>query len=290
MSTSALPTAYAGLVDDAAIFPPGDLALTEALAAYAARLATPTAALVRSLVVRDTDLPAALDAGLPLSIVSTGGAGSLVGPLRLAARRGARVVGLAVALRDLDDLAGNARRVATAVEAARDDGVLADDTEVYVELPAAAQTTSGGTGLAGAWLSAADVVAEHELGLKLRTGGVSADAFPDSPTLARWIDAALDRETPYVCTAGLHRAVAHLDPETGFAHHGFLNVLLATRLAFDGAGLEEVVAVLDERDPTALTGRVEGADLAGARRWLVAFGSCSVDEPWADLRALGLVP
>ena len=30
-------------------------------------------------------------------------------------------------------------------------------------------------------------------------------------------------------------------------------------------------------------------DLTGARRWFTSFGSCDVDEPLADLRALGLI-
>jgi hypothetical protein len=29
-------------------------------------------------------------------------------------------------------------------------------------------------------------------------------------------------------------------------------------------------------------------DLAAGRRWFWSFGSCSVAEPWADLRGLGL--
>ena len=72
------------------------------------------------------------------------------------------------------------------------------------------------------------------LRLKFRTGGLTADAFPSAAELAACIDAALDRETPFKCTAGLHHAVRHTDPETGFEHHGFLNVLLATRVALDG--------------------------------------------------------
>jgi hypothetical protein len=30
-------------------------------------------------------------------------------------------------------------------------------------------------------------------------------------------------------------------------------------------------------------------DLGGARRWFTSFGSCSVDEPLADLQSLGLI-
>src|SRR5438132_1068788 len=82
--------------------------------------------------------------------------------------------------------------------------------------------------------AALDEVAAAEHRLKLRTGGLEARAFPASSTLAGWIDAALDRELPFKATAGLHRAVRHR-ADDGFDHHGFLNLLVATRLAFDGA-------------------------------------------------------
>ena len=134
-------------------------------------------------------------------------------------------------------------------------------------------------------MAAADEVASAELRFKFRTGGLEAAAFPTAPALAGWIDAALDRETQFKCTAGLHRAVRHTSAE-GFEHHGFLNVLVATHRAFAGAGLTEVVATLEERDGAALA----AADWTGARRWFASFGSCSVDEPLADLRDLGLVP
>ena len=66
-------------------------------------------------------------------------------------------------------------------------------------------------------------------------------------------------------------------------------MLVATRLTFDGAGIDEVVEVLERRDGGALAEEARSQDLAGARRWFTSFGSCSVEEPWADLRALGLV-
>jgi hypothetical protein len=138
------------------------------------------------------------------------------------------------------------------------------------------------------WLAAADAVAAAEHRLKFRTGGLAAHAFPTAPTLSRWIDAALDRETPFKCTAGLHRAVRHTSSE-GFEHHGFLNVLVATRLAFDGAPGGEVVTLLEQREPAVLVETARDLDLAGARRWFTSFGSCSVSEPLEDLLALGLL-
>jgi hypothetical protein len=262
---------FAGLVDDAAIFPPGDAPLPDATAAHLARTPEEGADLVGSFVLRDTDLPSVRGFTAPLSVVVTGGAGQVAGPAGLCGRLGLRLAGLEIALRDLDDLAGNARRVVAAVDAARADGSLEEDVPVYVELPQTEPSHS--------WLAAADEVAGAELGLKLRTGGAETHQVPSSATLAAWLDAALDRETPFKCTAGLHHAVRHPDG------HGFLNVLAATRLAFDGGTRDEVVALLDEREGAALAAR----DLTGVRRWFTSFGSCSVAEPWADLRALGLL-
>lgn len=267
-----VPAAWASIVDDAAIFPPAETPLAEAVAAHPEHRRT---GLVGSFVARDTDLPALADLGTPVSVVITGGAGQVAGPLGLALRSGHTVAGVEIALRDLDDLAGNARRVVAAVDAARAEGVLDEETPVHVELP----------GPVGAgWLRAADEVAAVELRLKFRTGAPDGSLPADEADLATRIDAALDRETPFKCTAGLHRAVRHDD------QHGFANVLLATRRAFDGAGREEVVATLAERDPQAVADAVRAEELlAGARRWFTSFGSCSVTEPLEDLRAMGLL-
>jgi hypothetical protein len=275
-----LPETWRGLVDDAAVFPPGDAPLREALTAYAERRGEWYADLVGSFVVTDTALPDVTD-DVPVSVVVTGGAGAIGGALGYAAKSGKSVVGLEIALRDLDDLAGNARRVSAAVGAARSEGALGEQTMVYVELPQADADP--------AWLAAADVVAEGEHRLKFRTGGLEVDRFPTPQQLAGWIDAALDRETPFKCTAGLHNAIAHRDHDTGFPHHGFLNVLLATRQAFDGATTAEVATLLADEYPNDLVALARTSDLSGARRWFVSFGSCSVQEPLDDLVGLGLV-
>ncbi|MEP9362348.1 hypothetical protein ABLE68_05235 [Nocardioides sp. CN2-186] len=280
MSTHPLPAAWRGLVDDAAIFPPGDAPLDAAAADHQARRSQPHADLVGTFVVRDSDLPALKATPLALSVVVTGGAGQIAGPASLARKLHVALEGLEVALRDPDDLVGNARRVVAAVDAAIAEGQLDDHVPVYVELPHVASTAS--------WFAAADVVAEAELRLKFRTGGLDASAFPASHALARWIDAALDRETPFKCTAGLHHAVRHTGDD-GFEHHGFLNVLVATRQAFDGSSIDEVVEILDRRNGSALAGEAAELDLGGARRWFTSFGSCDVEQPLADLLELGLV-
>lgn len=262
--------AWAGLVDDAAIFPPGNAPLPYAVHAWRSRTAE-DAAHVGSFVLRDTDVPAVQDFDAPLAVVVTGGAGQVSGPVGLCERLDLRLAGLEIALRDPDDLAGNARRVLAAL----DEAGVGDDVAVFVELPAVPPSAS--------WLAAADELAGAGLRLKFRTGGLDASAFPAPETLAAWIDAALDRETPFKCTAGLHRAVRHTDDD-GLVHHGFGNVLLATERAFDGASPAEVAETLADTSPD-----LDSLDVARARRWFTSFGSCSVSEPVADLRSLGLV-
>ncbi len=272
------PQEWHGLVDDAAIFPPGDVPIHEATAAWSARREEPHADLVGSFVLRDTDVPLVRGFGAPLAIVLTGGAGQVAGPVGAAARSGLHVAGLEIALRDPDDPGANVRRVVAAVDMARDAGTLADDTPVFIEVPG--PPTS-------AWLAAADEVAAAGLRLKLRLGHVDHDLVPDSSTVAAWVDAALDRETPFKATAGLHRAVRH-DPEGG-GSHGFLNVLVATRVLWDGGSTGDATDALEQRDGAALAAGLTPAGISSARRWFTSFGSCSVTEPLEDLIALGLI-
>ncbi len=278
-----VPVWLAHLVDDAAIFPPGNAPLERAVAEHAAHLAAGYAGLVGPFVVSDVKLPdlvavATADDPLGVSVVVTGGAGAIEPAVRWATRAPElELRALELALRDEEDLAHNARRVITALDAleAELDGVTA-----CVEPPRVHGEPSAG------WLTALDELAAREIPLKFRTGGVSADAFPTSTELAACIDAALDRELPFKCTAGLHNAVRHDDPETGFRHHGFLNVLLATRATLDG---ENPVVVLDDTDPVASLKEVGDDALARTRRWFTSFGSCSVLEPHHDLVELGLL-
>jgi hypothetical protein len=275
-----VPT-WTGLVDDAAIFPPGNAPLHEATAAYSARRSEWYAGLVGSFVLKDTDLPLVRGTDADLSVVVTGGAGQVAGPLGLAHKLGLSVVGVEIALRDLDDPAGNARRVVAAVDAARAEGVLDEETPVHVELPQTDPSAS--------WLAAADEVAAAELRLKFRTGGTDAAAFPTAATVTGWIDAALDRETPFKCTAGLHQALRHRDPETGFEHHGFVNLMIATDLLFAGGSVDDATALVDLASAPDVISRAIDTDLSATRRWFTSFGSCSVTEPLESLITTGLL-
>jgi hypothetical protein len=289
-----VPEFLLGLVDDAAVFPPGNAPLGAAVRDHTEHRAAPYAGLVGPFVVGDRDLPRLAEEvafpatpALAVTVVVTGGAGAVEPAVRWATRGGhLELRGIEVAIRESDagDLAPNAGRIVTAVDRLLDSGLLDEEVAVYVEPP-----RLYGEQPSASLLSALDEVAAMDHRLKLRTGGVDADAFPAAGELAACIGAALDRELPFKCTAGLHHAMRHRDPETGFEHHGFLNVLLATRASLDGAGPADVAAVLEERDAGVLTGSSDPGALVSARRWFRSFGSCSILDPVHDLTALGLL-
>ncbi|TCC45220.1 hypothetical protein E0H75_32500 [Kribbella capetownensis] len=280
---STVPALFRHLVDDAAMFPPGDLPLTEAVEAHRAHLTAPYADLVGPFVCTDDDLmKVAAEAArtgrepLRVAVVITGGAGGIEPAVRYGDRStDVEVTAIEVRLRNEDDLSRNALRVVRAC-----DDCLDEET-AYVEI-----------GLDGAWERALDVVADAGYAAKLRTGGLDASLFPSEGQIAAFITACLDREVAFKCTAGLHNAVRHTAADTGFEHHGFLNVLLATRASLDGASLDEVAAVLASRDGDALAARareMSEQQAAGTRRWFTSFGSCSIEEPRHDLTALSLL-
>lgn len=275
-----MPEEYVGLVDDAAVFPPRELPLVEAVAEHRQHRSSAYAALVGPFVVSDVRLPELVqlvEGGaepLPVTVVVSGGAGALRPAARWAEDASSlELRSLEVALRDLDDLPGSARRVVTAA---------ADvPAPVHVEAPAA---QAGGAG----WLAALDEVAGAGLRLKLRTGGPTAGLTPSVERLATGIEAALDRELAFKCTAGLHAAVRHELPGGGHAH-GFLNVLLGTRAALDGG---DTAAALAEEDPGVILAELDrvGHDALGrARVWFRSFGCCAVLDPLAALTELGLL-
>ena len=294
-ASTTVPPEYAALVDDAAMLPPRGAALEDAVEGNRAARAAPYGGLLGPLVLDDRSLPQLLGRPgldeLPVTVVVSGGAGTVEPAVRRASDRpegsgGPALRGVEVALRDLDDLTGNARRVVAAVRAAAE---RAPGAAAYVEVPLTHVPDPTGS---RDWLTALDEVAAADLRLKLRTGGVDAAAFPRAATLAAAVDAALDRELAFKCTAGLHHAVRHRAGDTGFEHHGFLNLLLATAATWDGAPRAEVTLLLEERDAervAALAGEA-GADLTSARRWFTSFGCCEVSDPLVDLLALGLLP
>jgi len=273
-------------VDDAAIFPPASTPLDQAVTEHAVHRSSEYAGFVGGFVVSDVKVAdlAKLATGpdpLAVNLVVTGGAGAIEPAVTWVGRsEGLELRAVEFALRDEEDLAHNAGRLVKVVDSL---GEALDDVQVFAEPPIPPGMPSHG------WLAALDELAAREISLKFRTGGLSDELFPTSSQLASCIEASLDRELPFKCTAGLHHAVRHRDHETGFEHLGFLNVLLATRVAFDGGTVAETTQVLDDHYANDLVALARQSDLEGARRWFTSYGSCSVSDPLEDLVGLGLL-
>jgi hypothetical protein len=142
-------------------------------------------------------------------------------------------------------------------------------------------------------LAALDALAEARAGgqpvaPKFRTGGLAAELFPTPVELAAVICACRDRELPFKLTSGLHHALRHTDPETGFLHHGFLNVLAGAISAADGAEAADVAEVLATTDAVPLVEAVRSR-LERERPLWIGYGTCSVADPLDDMRRLGLI-
>lgn len=140
-------------------------------------------------------------------------------------------------------------------------------------------------------------------GAKIRMGGVTADAFPATHDVARFLEACAGEGVPFKATAGLHHPVRGAYPLTYAPDSprgdmfGYLNVLLAAAAARRGDPHHAIVAILEANARSPLTiaddGITWGAfafateDLARLRVDAVrSFGSCSFREPLDDLLAL----
>ena len=282
-----LDALFAGLVDDAAVFPPGNAAVPDAVRDHRAHRSAWYAPLIGPLVLPDTELAAASRAtrslapdtgSLPISVVITSGAGGLTA---LAHRNlpGLQVVAAEIALRDPADLRGNAQRVVAAAQE-----FDPDEVAIFVELP-----------FQPGWVGAIEVIEAAGLSGKIRTGGVVPDAYPTAEQLAEQLSELIEADLPFKATAGLHRAwpnqILNESGET-LPQHGFLTMLMAIEALVDGAGTDQAAELLRLADPGRIYAALtdwDDATVARVRRRFRSFGCCGVTDPVQDLVTLGLL-
>jgi hypothetical protein len=135
------------------------------------------------------------------------------------------------------------------------------------------------------------------LGYKLRTGGVTADAFPSSVQIARAILASTKHHVPIKFTAGLHHPVRAFREEVKTEMHGFLNVIGAGVLSAEHHWEEaQMVEMLEDQRASSFEfhdtvfawrdWEITLDRIKARRKFVTSFGSCSFDEPREDLHAL----
>ncbi len=137
-------------------------------------------------------------------------------------------------------------------------------------------------------------------GYKLRTGGVTSDAFPTSAQIAQALVTPVTHQVPIKFTAGLHHPLRMFRDEVQTKMHGFLNVLGAAVLAAEYKWDSDRTALMledENADSFSFTDeffawrewKIDVKRLRDRRKFVTAFGSCSFDDPREDLRALGLL-
>lgn len=150
-------------------------------------------------------------------------------------------------------------------------------------------------------------IALHGQRAKMRTGGVTGDEFPSTRTIIRFIRTCLAANVPFKATAGLHHPLRCFSPLTYDADspkgtmNGFINLFLAA--GFARAGYQPVILeeILEDEFEESFEFTDNGVAWHGdyflntwqldllRRRSIVSFGSCSFDEPIADLQEIGLL-
>lgn len=140
---------------------------------------------------------------------------------------------------------------------------------------------------------------------KIRTGGVTVDAFPSVTELSQYILSFAQAQIPFKATAGLHHPLPAQHPLTyepespSTVMHGFLNVAILSALVYwQKVTPQEAVEVLQESvsggfqftyDTISWRGyRLNIAEIEQARqKFFRSFGSCSFHEPVDDLKKIG---
>ncbi|WP_306203897.1 hypothetical protein [Actinoplanes sp. RD1] len=272
-----VPPIFRGLVDDASVLPPG-VPGADAVDSHRRHREGWYAPLLGALLVPSS--VAAFDIsphGLKVGVVSDTGIAALPATVTKLRATGSRVtqVEALVARRGEDPQPG--------VRALREFAAGFPDLQVYAEIP-----------LSWGLLAALDSVAATHSGAgpalrpKFRVGGLASELFPTPVELAAVICACRDRGLPFKLAAGLRHALRHTDPETGFTHHGFLNVLVASALAAEGGEVAEVAEVLAATHPVPLVEPARERRDEPRPLW-VGFGTANVLEPLTELVRLGLV-
>jgi hypothetical protein len=138
---------------------------------------------------------------------------------------------------------------------------------------------------------------------KVRTGGVTLEAFPAAEAIVGFIAACRNDGVPFKATAGLHhplrgeyRLTYGIGAPTGLMY-GFLNVFMAAALLYTGQSKDTALSALMERDAWAFTfsdDAIQWRDkrvgleqiLAFRSEFAISFGSCSFREPVEELALL----
>src|SRR5438477_2547959 len=293
-------------IDYAGMFPPCSLALEPALRNQAHYVRDPDAWMLGTFVLAMGKFDAAagnlslFDREHPLLIsalgAKTANAGEFIDTLKIAAEKirsfSAEHVDLVSARqlemplpRDVDlGLLGKMGSILKSLKLQAFWEASVDSAEEAIALLAEHNSTTGAA----------------QFGYKLRTGGITAEAFPASQQIARALVASAKQRVPIEFTAGLHHPRRQLRDEVKTKLHGLVNVLGAAVLAAEHQWDEQQTSKMLEDENGASFSfsddsfawrewKIVTEQIKARRKLVTSFGSCSFDEPREDLRALNLL-
>ena len=149
-------------------------------------------------------------------------------------------------------------------------------------------------------------IALNRLRAKIRTGGVTQEAFPAVDEIVKFLRVCIAANVPFKATAGLHhplrcrRALTYEENAARGTMHGFLNVFLTAAFLRQNLNAQFANQIMTESDSERFQfddeaviwngNRIETGEIRLMReRNAVSFGSCSFVEPVEDLRQTGLL-
>jgi len=284
-----------GAVDYAGLFPPAKLDMETAVRNYAAYRAGEYAWALGRLIVPVSRLT---EFDRAIAEIRTGD----VEPWKLSALVGPKVQEEIASVLDFNKSHGDVATIET-VELKAD---TAEDVEAAAKVIPSSLTAFVEIPLEPDPSELVNVIGSSGLRAKARTGGITAEAFPASTVLARFIHACVAANVRFKATAGLHhplrakyRITYEPDGPTGMMF-GFLNVFVATGVARTGGSIADITAALEEQSRSTFlandqeilwrTYRIDMSQITLLRSELAtSFGSCSFAEPIDDLKSLNLL-
>ena len=140
---------------------------------------------------------------------------------------------------------------------------------------------------------------------KIRTGGVTANAFPSTDAIIKFMRICIAANVPFKATAGLHhplrchKPLTYEDDAPKGIMHGFLNLFLSAaflRQSFNNSFVHKLMNETDAKDFRFEDDKILWQDHAldlntiklFRERNAISFGSCSFTEPIEDLQSLGI--
>ena len=274
-----IPPLFARLVDDSALFPPGDAAMPEALRAHFASRESEHAGVLGVFLCQASRLPELITElikikpkqPLPLSLIIDTGLGGVPKAISIVESRSELLALRMVEMPAPSDV---------------DEVWLERVSEFVPEDVIRVVEPRRGVG----WLDGVRKVIEHGSWPKIRCGGQAGENFPSVDEVADFLAVVSGAEgASFKATNSLHRAVRHTDPDTGFVHHGFLNLLVASARSLAGG---DVRGALESTDAQALADEARALSEPAAkavRALFASYAAASFEQPVADMGELGLL-